>query len=98
MVQLVSDFVAGKHRATPAGRKRVSGGDHAREPLQTRASGSAGFALTLGADAGVIAPRMPGGIVVWSVIALALAFDFVNGLHDAANSIATIVSTRVMKP
>jgi inorganic phosphate transporter, PiT family len=41
---------------------------------------------------------MPGDWVVVSVIALALAFDFVNGLHDAANSIATIVSTRVMKP
>jgi inorganic phosphate transporter, PiT family len=34
----------------------------------------------------------------WSVIALALAFDFVNGFHDAANSIATIVATRVLTP
>ncbi len=32
------------------------------------------------------------------VIATALVFDFVNGFHDAANSIATIVSTRVLKP
>ena len=32
------------------------------------------------------------------VIALALVFDFMNGFHDAANSIATIVSTRVLKP
>jgi len=32
------------------------------------------------------------------VIALALIFDFINGFHDAANSIATIVSTRVLKP
>jgi PiT family inorganic phosphate transporter len=32
------------------------------------------------------------------IIALALAFDFVNGFHDAANSIATIVSTRVLTP
>lgn len=31
-------------------------------------------------------------------IALALLFDFLNGFHDAANAIATIVSTRVMKP
>ncbi len=31
-------------------------------------------------------------------IALALIFDFLNGFHDAANSIATIVSTRVLKP
>jgi PiT family inorganic phosphate transporter len=36
--------------------------------------------------------------VVWSIIGLALAFDFVNGFHDAANSIATVVSTRVLKP
>ncbi len=33
-----------------------------------------------------------------ALIAVALLFDFLNGLHDAANSIATIVSTRVLKP
>jgi inorganic phosphate transporter, PiT family len=32
------------------------------------------------------------------LIVLALAFDFINGLHDAANSIATVVSTRVLSP
>jgi len=32
------------------------------------------------------------------LILVALSFDFMNGLHDAANSIATIVSTRVLKP
>jgi PiT family inorganic phosphate transporter len=32
------------------------------------------------------------------LIFIALAFDFLNGLHDAANSIATIVSTRVLRP
>jgi PiT family inorganic phosphate transporter len=32
------------------------------------------------------------------LIAAALLFDFLNGLHDAANSIATVVSTRVLKP
>ncbi len=32
------------------------------------------------------------------IIALALAFDFINGFHDAANSIATVVSTRVLSP
>jgi len=32
------------------------------------------------------------------LIVVALAFDFLNGLHDAANSIATIVSTRVLSP
>jgi len=32
------------------------------------------------------------------LIALALAFDFLNGLHDAANSIATVVSTGVLRP
>ena len=32
------------------------------------------------------------------LIVIALAFDFLNGLHDAANSIATVVSTRVLKP
>src|SRR5213078_526299 len=32
------------------------------------------------------------------LVLVALAFDFLNGLHDAANSIATIVSTRVLRP
>ncbi len=36
-------------------------------------------------------------IVVFLVV-LALAFDFLNGFHDAANSIATVVSTRVLRP
>src|SRR3990170_1866798 len=36
--------------------------------------------------------------VLISLIVVALAFDFLNGLHDAANSIATIVSTRVLRP
>ena len=33
-----------------------------------------------------------------ALIAVALAFDFLNGMNDAANSIATIVSTRVLRP
>jgi len=37
-----------------------------------------------------------GGLVF--VVAIALAFDFFNGFHDAANSIATVVSTRVLTP
>lgn len=37
-------------------------------------------------------------ITVIFLILLALAFDFLNGFHDAANSIATIVSTRVLTP
>jgi len=42
-----------------------------------------------------------GHIALWAVVALvlvALAFDFMNGFHDAANSIATVVSTGVLKP
>ncbi len=35
---------------------------------------------------------------VWVLIVLALAFDFLNGFHDTANSIATVVSTRVLSP
>ena len=33
-----------------------------------------------------------------TIVALAIVFDFINGFHDAANSISTIVSTRVLKP
>ena len=37
-------------------------------------------------------------VAVVVVIVVALGFDFVNGFHDAANSIATVVSTRVLQP
>jgi inorganic phosphate transporter, PiT family len=37
-------------------------------------------------------------LVVLALIAVALVFDYINGFHDAANSIATIVSTRVLTP
>jgi PiT family inorganic phosphate transporter len=43
-------------------------------------------------DAALAFPLLAG------LIAVALFFDFLNGLHDAANSIATIVSTRVLRP
>ena len=36
--------------------------------------------------------------LLFALIALALAFDFLNGLHDAANSIATVVSTQLLSP
>jgi inorganic phosphate transporter, PiT family len=36
--------------------------------------------------------------VLIALVVVALAFDFLNGLHDAANSIATVVSTRVLRP
>ena len=36
--------------------------------------------------------------LLYGLVLVALAFDFLNGLHDAANSIATIVSTRVLRP
>jgi len=37
-------------------------------------------------------------LVVGLVLLLAFSFDFINGVHDAANSIATVVSTRVLSP
>src|SRR5437867_5466902 len=37
-------------------------------------------------------------LVVAGIVFTALVFDFLNGFHDAANSIATIVSTRVLSP
>jgi PiT family inorganic phosphate transporter len=39
-----------------------------------------------------------GLVVVVALVLLALVFDFINGFHDAANSIATVVSTRVLSP
>jgi PiT family inorganic phosphate transporter len=37
-------------------------------------------------------------LIVVGLITVALAFDYINGFHDAANSIATVVSTRVLSP
>src|SRR5450759_684453 len=37
-------------------------------------------------------------LLVGIIVLIALAFDFINGFHDAANSIATVVSTRVLTP
>ena len=39
-----------------------------------------------------------GVIYVLAIVAVALVFDFINGFHDSANSIATVVSTRVLSP
>ena len=36
--------------------------------------------------------------LVWLVVLLALAFDYINGFHDTANAIATSVSTRAIDP
>src|SRR5881394_1871641 len=37
-------------------------------------------------------------LIVIGLVLVALSFDFMNGFHDAANSIATVVSTRVLSP
>src|SRR4029078_12706136 len=45
--------------------------------------------------------RLAALMLFWTVvglIAVALFFDYINGFHDAANSIATVVSTRVLSP
>ncbi len=39
-----------------------------------------------------------GVLLVLTIIGIALIFDFINGFHDSANSIATVVSTRVLSP
>jgi inorganic phosphate transporter, PiT family len=41
---------------------------------------------------------MDSDVVLWIVVATALAFDFTNGFHDTANAVATSISTRAMKP
>src|SRR3954466_3057249 len=37
-------------------------------------------------------------VLLWIVVATALAFDFTNGFHDTANAVATSISTRAMAP
>ena len=43
-------------------------------------------------------PAALGSFAIFGLVGVALLFDFMNGLHDAANSIATVVSTRVLQP
>src|SRR5437867_3740164 len=43
-------------------------------------------------------PATLGTLAIFGLVGVALLFDFMNGLHDAANSIATVVSTRVLRP
>ncbi|HSI37209.1 MAG TPA: inorganic phosphate transporter [Tepidisphaeraceae bacterium] len=54
----------------------------------------------LAETASAAAPQNSGGFIalVLVIIFVALVFDFLNGFHDAANSIATVVSTRVLTP
>src|ERR1700679_4045491 len=37
-------------------------------------------------------------VLIFTVIVVALAFEYINGFHDTANSIATVVSTKVLTP
>ena len=37
-------------------------------------------------------------VLMLAVIVVALVFEYINGFHDAANAIATVVSTRVLTP
>ena len=41
---------------------------------------------------------MTGATLILAIIGVALVFDFINGFHDSANSIATVVGTRVLSP
>src|ERR671914_2043397 len=41
---------------------------------------------------------MDNDLVLWIVVATALAFDFTNGFHDTANAVATSISTRALRP
>jgi PiT family inorganic phosphate transporter len=55
------------------------------------------FFQTAGENFGTV-PWAQLTLTVWLLIGLALLFDFLNGFHDAANSVATVVSTRVLSP
>src|SRR3978361_2574404 len=45
-----------------------------------------------------MSPLIVGTPCLIGLVATALLFDFLNGLHDSANSIATVVATRVLRP
>jgi phosphate/sulfate permease len=71
-------------------------GEHPAERYgQARIAPNVDFKTFGGMPIGRGRDRLP---VLLCLIVLALAFDFLNGLHDAANSIATVVTTRILKP
>jgi PiT family inorganic phosphate transporter len=56
------------------------------------------LSLLAASQSGGDSANVPALELVVAIIAFALVFDFLNGFHDAANSIATVVSTRVLTP
>ena len=88
-------------------RVAVPGGDrpHARDPLEGHLRAARGCHRRDGARGQH--PRghhdqehlvVDSDIVLWIVVATALAFDFTNGFHDTANAVATSISTRALSP
>src|ERR1700692_926741 len=69
-----------------------------RRPLRRRCQRDQQYGDRTGIGQGHQLDATRGLPVMGGLIAVALLFDFLNGLHDAANSIATIVSTRVLRP
>src|SRR6202048_315473 len=69
-----------------------------RGPLRRRRQRDQQYRDRTGIGQGRAVDATLGLPILIGLIAVALLFDFLNGLHDAANSIATIVSTRVLRP
>src|SRR5450756_2636835 len=69
-----------------------------RRPLRRRGERDQQYRDRTGIGQGRAVDATLGLPILVGLIAVALLFDFLNGLHDAANSIATIVSTRVLRP
>ena len=96
----------GDVEAVPRGARRQAA-DQAAHRSTSCSSRSPTAARTWPTSSKASSSRTPEGMetlvqislgVVIALVLVALAFDFMNGFHDAANSIATVVSTRVLKP
>ena len=96
-------------RAVPQAPQRQHDGFHrrrgdlrpsrkSRRPLRRRRQRDQQHRDRTGIGQGRAVDATLGLPILVGLIAVALLFDFLNGLHDAANSIATIVSTRVLRP
>src|SRR3954454_3562784 len=74
---------------------------HFESPISNLKSAMICSILSAATSAPASAPAEPTHAflgLIFFIIFIALVFDFLNGFHDAANSIATIVSTRVLSP
>ena len=87
------DCSATRRTRSPSSSGRRSTRRSSRRPTAARTSRTSSRA-----SSSRTVDQVPPMVIIVAIVVIALAFDYINGFHDAANSIATVVSTRVLTP